>query len=54
MEKIQRYKMPDERKGKDTDFQYEETDDREKMPNSEQRKWEEDQMAFAQFRVTTH
>ncbi|CAG7818252.1 unnamed protein product [Allacma fusca] len=50
MEKVQRYRMPEERKGQEMDFQYEETDEKERMPNSEQRKWEEDQMSFAQLR----
>lgn len=47
--KIQRYAMPQERHGKE-DFQYEEVDDRERVPNSEQRKWEDEQMGFAQYR----
>lgn len=50
MEKVQRYQMPEERKGKQHDFVYEETDEKEKLPNSEQRKWEEEQMSFAQLR----
>ena len=42
--------MPEERKGKQVDSHYEEVDEKEKLPNSEQRKWEEEQMSFAQFR----
>jgi pre-mRNA-splicing factor ATP-dependent RNA helicase DHX16 len=48
--KIQRYTMPEERRGKDQDFQYEETDERERVPNSEQKKWEDEQMGFAQYK----
>lgn len=47
--KVQRYMMPEERRGKE-DFQYEETDEREKIPNSEQKKWEDEQMGFAQYK----
>lgn len=48
--KVQRYIMPEERKGKEQDFQYEETDPRERVPNSEQKKWEDEQMGFAQYK----
>ncbi len=50
IENVQRYRMPEERKGKDQDFVYAEVDERERMPNSEQRKWEEEQMHFAQYK----
>lgn len=46
IEKVQRYRMPEERRGKE-DFVYEEVDAKERVPNSEQRKWEEEQMSFA-------
>lgn len=46
IEKVQRYRMPEERRGKE-DFVYEEVDEKERVPNSEQRKWEEEQMGFA-------
>ena len=42
--------MPEERKDKKLDSHYEEVDEKERLPNSEQRKWEEEQMSFAQFR----
>jgi len=51
IETVQRYRMPDERRGKDQDFVYAEVDEREKLPNSEQRKWEEEQMSFARYKV---
>lgn len=41
--------MPEERRGKEG-FAYEETDEREKQPNSEQRKWEEEHMHLAMYR----
>ena len=43
--------MPEERTGKDQDFVYAEVDERERLPNSEQMKWEEEQMSFARYRV---
>ncbi|XP_034244398.1 pre-mRNA-splicing factor ATP-dependent RNA helicase DHX16 [Thrips palmi] len=48
LENIQRYHMPhDKKKGDD---KYEEVDEKEKQPHSEQKKWEEEQMASATFR----
>jgi len=50
MENVKRYQMPDERTGKNReDFVYTEVDERERVPNAEQRKWEEEQMGFAQY-----
>uniref|UniRef100_A0A1B6C691 RNA helicase n=1 Tax=Clastoptera arizonana TaxID=38151 RepID=A0A1B6C691_9HEMI len=48
LEKVQRYHMPQDTK--DSKDQYEEVDEREKMPHFEQRKWEEEQMSSAVFR----
>ncbi|KAK3922630.1 Pre-mRNA-splicing factor ATP-dependent RNA helicase DHX16 [Frankliniella fusca] len=49
LERIQRYHMPqDKKKGDD---KYEEVDEREKQPHSEQKKWEEEQMHSASWRV---
>jgi len=47
--KIQRYTMPEERRGKE-DFEYEEVDDKERHPNSEQKKWEDEQMSIATYK----
>jgi pre-mRNA-splicing factor ATP-dependent RNA helicase DHX16 len=47
--KIQRYTMPEERRGKEG-FEYEEVDDRERHPNSEQKKWEDEQMSIATYK----
>lgn len=49
IEKVQRYRMPEEKRGKQ-DFVYEEVDEKEHAPNSEQKKWEEEQMSFATLR----
>lgn len=49
LEKVQRYRMPqDMRKGEKED--YYEVDDREKLPNSEQKKWESEQLASAMYK----
>ncbi|CAA9997872.1 unnamed protein product [Nesidiocoris tenuis] len=48
LERVQRYHMP--RDVKDSVNEYEEVDDREKKPNYEQKKWEEEQMSSAVFR----
>jgi len=50
LERVQRYRMPEDRKGKQQTHQYEEMDEKEKLPNSEQRKWEEEQMSSAVYR----
>lgn len=47
LERVQRYHMP--RDVKDGVEQYEEVDERERKPNYEQRKWEEEQMSSAVF-----
>ena len=49
VEKIQRYHMPVDRKGKETD-RYVEVDENEKAPNYEQRKWEEEHLHSAQLK----
>ena len=49
VEKVQRYHMPDAKKGKDKEF-YVEADEREKAPNYEQKRWEEEHLHSAQFR----
>lgn len=51
MEKIERYHMPEEQRNKNKlNEKYVEIDDKEKGPNYEQRKWEEEQMVSAQMR----
>uniref|UniRef100_A0A0A9WZW3 RNA helicase n=4 Tax=Lygus hesperus TaxID=30085 RepID=A0A0A9WZW3_LYGHE len=47
LERVQRYHMP--RDVKDSIKDYEEVDEREKKPNYEQKKWEEEQMSSAVF-----
>ncbi|XP_055590392.1 pre-mRNA-splicing factor ATP-dependent RNA helicase DHX16 [Uranotaenia lowii] len=49
LERVQRYHMPkDIKKGEKED--YVEVDEREKMPNSEQKKWEAEQLASAVYK----
>lgn len=49
LERVQRYRMPaDMRKGEKED--YYEVDEREKMPHSEQKKWESEQLASAMYK----
>lgn len=49
LEKVQRYHMPkDMKKGEKGD--YVEVDEREKLPNSEQKKWEAEQLSSALFK----
>ncbi len=48
IEKVQRYHMPDAKKGKD--HHYVEADEREKAPNYEQKRWEEEHVNSAVFR----
>lgn len=48
LEKIRRYHMPQDKKKEDD--KYEEIDEREKQPNYEQKKWEEEQMHSAIYR----
>ncbi|XP_043238204.1 pre-mRNA-splicing factor ATP-dependent RNA helicase DHX16-like [Amphibalanus amphitrite] len=50
LERVQRYHMPEDMKEEPTK-KYTETDAREKAPNSEQRKWEEEKLEAAQYRV---
>ncbi|KAG1698522.1 Pre-mRNA-splicing factor ATP-dependent RNA helicase DHX16 [Nymphon striatum] len=50
LEKVKRYYMPEDTKKKDVPSTYIETDDREKAPNYEQRKWEEERLGQAQMR----
>ncbi|KAJ8956852.1 hypothetical protein NQ318_014267 [Aromia moschata] len=49
LERIQRYHMPRDL-GKDSTADYVEVDELEKAPQSEQKKWEKDQMASAVFK----
>lgn len=49
LERIQRYHMPRDL-GKDSTSDYIEVDELEKVPQSEQKKWEKDQMASAVFK----
>lgn len=49
LERVQRYHMPQDRK-KGEKEEYYEVDDREKLPNSEQKKWESERLASAMYR----
>ena len=49
IEKVQRYRMPTDKKGNEND-RYVEIDDKEKAPNYEQRKWEEEHLHSAQLK----
>lgn len=49
LEKVQRYRMPQERKGKDDIGEYVEVDEREQVPQAEQCKWEEERMGIARM-----
>ncbi|KAG8184558.1 hypothetical protein JTE90_007674 [Oedothorax gibbosus] len=49
LEKIERYRMP-EATGKEVTKKYEEVDERERAPNAEQLKWEQERLGFAQMR----
>ena len=49
IEKVQRYHMPADRKDKEVD-KYVEVDEKEKAPNYEQRKWEEEHLHSAQLK----
>uniref|UniRef100_A0A1Q3F626 RNA helicase n=1 Tax=Culex tarsalis TaxID=7177 RepID=A0A1Q3F626_CULTA len=49
LERIQRYHMPKDIKKGDKEA-YVEVDEREKMPNSEQKKWEAEQLASASYK----
>ncbi|GIY30037.1 pre-mRNA-splicing factor ATP-dependent RNA helicase DHX16 [Caerostris darwini] len=48
IEKIERYHIP-EASGKNISKKYEETDEREKAPNAEQLKWEQERLGFARM-----
>ncbi|XP_067124027.1 pre-mRNA-splicing factor ATP-dependent RNA helicase DHX16 [Centruroides vittatus] len=50
LEKIQRYHMPEENRNKKADEAYVEIDEKEKVPNAEQKKWEEERLGIAQMR----
>ena len=47
MSKVDHYVMPEQNKGKTT--AYVEVDDREKAPNAEQKKWEEEHLALGEL-----
>lgn len=49
LERVQRYHMPADKKKGEKD-EYYEVDDREKLPNSEQKKWEAEQLASAMYK----
>lgn len=49
LERVQRYHMPQDVKKGET-YDYVEVDEREKLPNSEQKKWEAEQLASAVFK----
>lgn len=49
LERVQRYHMPKDMK-KGEKGEYQEVDEREKLPNSEQKKWEAEQLAAAQYK----
>lgn len=49
LERVQRYRMPQDVKKGDKE-EYYEVDDREKQPNSEQKKWEAEQLASAMYK----
>lgn len=49
LERVQRYHMPQDVK-KGEKYDYVEVDEREKLPNSEQKKWEAEQLASAMFK----
>ncbi|XP_055303004.1 pre-mRNA-splicing factor ATP-dependent RNA helicase DHX16 [Sitodiplosis mosellana] len=49
LERVQRYHMPQDRK-KGEKEEYYEVDDREKLPNSEQKKWESERLASAMYK----
>ena len=48
MSKVDHYVMPDQKKGETS--AYVEVDDREKAPNAEQKKWEEEHLALGKIR----
>lgn len=50
LEKIDRYHMPEDSRGKQPSQTYLEVDEKEKGPNYEQKKWEEEQMSSAVMR----
>lgn len=49
LERVQRYRMPQDIKKGERE-EYYEVDDREKQPNSEQKKWEAEQLASAMYK----
>lgn len=49
LERVQRYRMPENMKKGEKD-EYYEVDEREKQPNSEQKKWEAEQLASAMYK----
>jgi pre-mRNA-splicing factor ATP-dependent RNA helicase DHX16 len=51
IEKVQRYVMPEDRKGSSKEVdQYVEADGKERVPHYEQKKWEEEHLQSAQFK----
>ena len=49
IEKVQRYHMPEDRKNIELD-QYVEANEKEKQPNYEQKRWEEEHLQFARYK----
>lgn len=49
MEKVKRYYMPEDSKKNDVPDMYIEVDEKEKVPNYEQKKWEEERLNQAQM-----
>ena len=49
MSKVDHYVMPDQKKGETS--AYVEVDDREKAPNAEQKKWEEEHLALGEWLI---
>jgi pre-mRNA-splicing factor ATP-dependent RNA helicase DHX16 len=51
IEKVQRYHMPEDRKEAKDKKYFDEAEEREKLPNYEQKRWEEEHLHSAQFRL---
>ena len=51
IEKVQRYHMPEDRKDAKDKKHFDEAEEKEKLPNYEQKRWEEEHLHSAQFRL---
>ncbi|XP_013784938.2 LOW QUALITY PROTEIN: putative pre-mRNA-splicing factor ATP-dependent RNA helicase DHX16 [Limulus polyphemus] len=49
LEKVERYHIPEEKKEKEPPKSYVEVDEKERVPNAEQKKWEEERLGSAQM-----